>query len=63
MSTLEFVFESLEKRGPMVAVAGAVALVLGLTLGRLEALLAGALLIFLGSAEIVIRLLGIRTSD
>ena len=47
----------------MVAVAGAVALVLGLTLGRLEALLAGALLIFLGSAEIVIRLLGIRTSD
>jgi len=62
-TTPQFFYDVLKKGGPMVAVAGVVALALGLTLGRSEPLVAGAVLLFFGLAEIVIRLLGIRTSD
>ena len=62
-ATPEFIFEVLRKGGQMVFAAGVVALVLGLVLDRWEPLAAGAVLRFFGLAEIVIRLLGIRTFD
>ena len=62
-TTPQFIYDVLKKGGPMIAFAGVAALALGLALGRLEPKLAGALLLFFGLTEIVIHLLGVRSSD
>ena len=57
MSTLSFIHDILKKGGPMAVFGGLVVLAVGLILGRLEMILAGALVTFLGSADYIVVLL------
>ena len=63
MSTLQFMYDILQKRGPAVALGGAGVLVLGLLFGRPEMVIAGAVVALLGGVDLVMRFFGYGHSD